>query len=302
VRLALASWMLVGCVIDPVDLEGKRCPCPTGSGFVCDPSSDTCVREGSDAGRTDAGRDAGVDAALLEAGTIDAGGDAGRDAGDVDAGADAAVFDPSCASAEGAWFCETFEDPTLPMWDDPTTTGGGMIAVTGLAPRYGARQLEASCDELGDGAYVRRVSVPTATGASGRFYFRAWISVPAFVPEDVAWSVLRFVDDAGEGFNLELDRDGYQLYFSGSGAFLQGAAPTLDAYDCVSGWVDVGDAGSATLRVNGNVRASAVIDTSPAMPMHRVYTGVTYCGGSGLFRVLIDDLAMGPDPLDCLPP
>ena len=45
------------CSVDEIDHTGKKCPC--ASGWVCDPSTDTCVKPGADAGGGAAGADAG---------------------------------------------------------------------------------------------------------------------------------------------------------------------------------------------------------------------------------------------------
>ena len=44
--LALLVWTAAGCSIDPIELEGRRCPC--AAGWLCDPDAGVCRR--ADAG------------------------------------------------------------------------------------------------------------------------------------------------------------------------------------------------------------------------------------------------------------
>ena len=97
-------WLigLAGCVVGPLSLEGRECPCTTG--WRCDQTQNRCVRESevgeSDARPADAGiLDAAEDTAALDSG-MDASdpsdgdiGDARADGAAADAMADAATMD-----------------------------------------------------------------------------------------------------------------------------------------------------------------------------------------------------------------
>ena len=60
IRAALATAALAACTVDPLDVTGLPCPCP--SGWTCDPATETCARVAADApGGGDGGADAPID-------------------------------------------------------------------------------------------------------------------------------------------------------------------------------------------------------------------------------------------------
>ncbi|MBX7195689.1 MAG: hypothetical protein K1X94_26770 [Sandaracinaceae bacterium] len=147
--------------------EQLACEATSCRAGVCEAALDAGGGADPDAGVTDAmgidafGLDGGPpDAALLDAVTSDAVTlDVGTDAGHVCAGA-------------GVFFCEDFEDPTLPQWT-PVGAGGVLLSAMGevRAGADGARALFASAGAGEQRVLRTTVAIPVPAGP---IYVRFW--------------------------------------------------------------------------------------------------------------------------------
>jgi len=129
--LALCIGIIAGCAFEPIELEGRRCPC--ASDWTCGPDA-VCVRNGS----ADLGADLGVDGGTGDGGERDA---AVRDAASTDATlADASLDAGSELDASTADGGRCFEDiiPVAVAADnghyygnDWTSGGAGLVLECG---------------------------------------------------------------------------------------------------------------------------------------------------------------------------
>ena len=185
---AVAVLALVACAVDPVDYEGRECPCI--GGFVCDEARNLCVRAtadvdgstGADASRTDAGldagpppppRDSGMDATGVQVDSgLDAGPpppvDAGLDAGPADAGPDTTHCDDIHA---GALFCEDFEGD-LGNWPERAVSTGASARISSAETYMGTGALRSETPMGETEAYLRANVLPIMS--TGDLYVRWW--------------------------------------------------------------------------------------------------------------------------------
>lgn len=254
-----SALALAGCVLDPVDLEGRLCPCT--SGYVCDPARRVCVRDegaadgGSDDAATadgsidapgpDGGGDAGFDASVEDASEpTDAGVDAGElDAG-IDAGADAGPDSTGCDDVHAtALFCDGYEDAALASWDWATETSGTAVrTTTGVHRGAGALRSQTTA---GSGRASRSAVFPTVT--SGDLWFRAWFFVPSSVT--ISGISLLYVGENTppyDGIALQTIAGGvYNTWVGPENRSFQVSATTIprDRWFCLKGHLAIANAG-----------------------------------------------------------
>jgi hypothetical protein len=105
---ALAGALVAACTVGSHELLGKPCPCLAE--YVCDPSTNRCVRPTSVSDAT-----TGLDAQLSDAGGT----------GDF------------CASYPGAPICDDFHAlPTIPPWTSVAAANGGSLSMTSLPEEF----------------------------------------------------------------------------------------------------------------------------------------------------------------------
>ena len=92
VGVAFTAALFMACSVGPLDLSGKQCPCVDG--YVCDPTSNTCVRE-----LTDVFAETSADTSVTDA--------------RADTRGEAAVGGPDCSvHADKKLYC-THKNPSL---------------------------------------------------------------------------------------------------------------------------------------------------------------------------------------------
>lgn len=149
---ALAASMLLApsCILAPVDLENRPCPC--GPGWVCEGVRNECVRAGQDTG---VAQDGGLDAS----------------------GIDAHVDDPSTACDDllsAAFFCEPFEDPSLVYWPVRESMNGTVNQTRARAFR-GLGALGAHTTTAG--GHAERIATVVGSLSEGDIYLRAYVFI-----------------------------------------------------------------------------------------------------------------------------
>lgn len=281
---ALFALLLAGaassCVVEPLDLEGRQCPC--AEGWTCDAARDVCVRViapdasfdgGMDAGRADAG-DAGreMDSGIDGATPRDAGPDAGIDAGivDVDGGFDAGMQSDDAGGLDstscddvnaGRVFCDGFEtNMTYPEWDGVTVDGAGATAWNMTNTYRGRGAFEARTTAAGADAYIGKDAVGPYT--SGELWLRGYFYISS-VPALDHVSIMYTGNDGNDGVGVEILTGGsLVLYLLTADVDVSAGVLPLDEWVCIELGVTIGTAGSATVRVNESVRATYNANTS----------------------------------------
>ncbi len=335
-RLGIAPLLavaLVGCAFDPIDVDGRPCPCPEG--YVCEMPAQVC-RAGAarDAGGRDAGR--GMDGG----GGMDAGG--GTDAGPPDCPADA--------------FCEDFEgtNPSGNGWReypdrsrvaylgtgnaDPNVTahrGAGMLRVTTVTPG-GAAEIEIcpftgfTCppiDEMFDAGAPRDGGVADLPGITGGdIYIRAHLYVPTDLPDGRPLvmghaSVFHlgvhrgtYFEERALGFNLDVDRVAMYVGTDSSVLRIDPRPPAgdpdprpmfpRDEWVCIRTHVAVDATNGSVATYVGDSATPAVrrvgIDTLSLLPWRHFGIGLGYTDNMVNGAVLyVDDVAIGRSPIAC---
>lgn len=327
-RLALALLLLAGCSFDPVDLEGRGCPCVAG--YVC--VDDVCVAE------------SGADAGGMDAGGMDAG---GVDSGGVDAGPmEGCPADAFCESFEGTnpgtngwraypdFSLVTYVNPSRP---DPRVTpfrGTGMLRVETRSPGASA-EIEIcpfegfDCPDsttpfdagpLTDGGTA---DLPGIT--SGGIYMRAYVYIPSTLPDGTELvmghaSVMHMGTHRGVfgrevvvGFNNDVDR--VSMYVGTIRERIEPRPPMgmtdtrppfpRDEWVCVRTEIEVDPSAGSVATYIGDDSTPEVertgIDTLPAFPYRHFGVGLGFtddvANGAELF---IDEVAVGRSPISCL--
>jgi hypothetical protein len=279
--------------------EQLACEATSCRAGVCEAALDVGGGADPDAGVTDAmgidafGLDGGPpDAALLDAVTSDAVTlDVGTDAGHVCAGA-------------GVFFCEDFEDPTLPQWT-AIGSGGALLSATGELPP-GTAGTHALFASAGAGAErVLRTSTPIPLPAA-TVHVRFWTRFGGVPSTDTNQKV----------FYLELGGPDAEPYYfmgfdgrSGGAVFLaltdEGVTASTGNTTSlpVMGWACV----AMTLPLDGRNLLGLDSETygPPATPLPRpgvatanLVVGIDSRMGEAMSAYL-DDLEVGSMPLPC---
>ncbi|WP_157069712.1 hypothetical protein [Sandaracinus amylolyticus] len=243
--IAWTALAMAGCVLAPVDLEGRACPC--GDGWVC--VAGICQRDelppgdagglrdaamdaaSADAGRADGGLepdagalDGGPDAGELDAGSRDGGSpDAGPpDAGPPDAGRDLTRCDDVHA---GAIFCDGFEWP-YPAgrvhWSFDLLQDGNVTTVTSPAPFFGDRALRATTTMTGGRAGI---GGSFAAITSGDLWLRGLVYLPSALAVDAISLLYIGAADGSSGLAIQT----YGVTGSARAATWVGSAEYYDA-------------------------------------------------------------------------
>lgn len=269
----VASALLVpGCVLAPVDLEDRPCPC--AAGWSCDTARDRCVRELADAGSAP----------------------------------DAHVEDPTTACDDllrDALFCESFEDPSLLHWTVQEAYDG-TVGYTRERAFRGVGALAASTSATG--GYAERIASVLGSITEGDVHVRAYVYVPEGAPL-VHSSILhigghrsRVATEPLAGFNA---MDGFASMYVGAGDFHvddQLVAVPRDRWFCVQLQVHVDDvAGEARIWIDQTLAGERVgVDTRPEGPYESLGAGIAWSTlTQEPFTVLVDEIAIARTPMPC---
>lgn len=330
--LAALSVFLVGaCTFEPVDLEGRSCPC--ASGWICDEDRMVCVRGGSseldggageldaatDARRSDGGGDDGGldggdrDAAQLDGGGGDAGSeDAGRDdsgpvdSGPVDAGAaDSGVLDStSCDDVHtGTLFCDGFEDALLSAWGWRTEMSGSVVRGTSRT-RRGSGALQARTT-AGSG----KASIASSFSAvgSGDLWFRAWFYVPSgYSMATVSMLALTEGSSPWAGVAVQAvsgDRGHIWIGPEGTAATSTTTIPR-DRWFCYRAHIEISSAaGVMEAWIDETlIGRHTGVDTQPASAYSSVITGIEWSSSAQTTaEIWVDDVVVDDSLIECDP-
>lgn len=279
-----------GCVLAPVDLTGRPCPCAQGWSCVegvCRPEGSAGEDAGTprDAG-ADAARDGGpVDAAQLDASAADAevadaeAPDAeAPDAGPADAGApDGGPGPTRCDDLHaGAIFCDGFEwvyPAGRTGWDWDLLEDGNVDTVVDPTPYLGERALRATTTVAGGRAAIG-ATLPDAI-VDGEMWLRAFFYIPAAQAISAGLSLLYIgAEDGSAGIAFQAYGGGRASVWIGTQDRWEGTETPLprDVWTCLQLHVVVDDAaGEVELYLDD------VLITVP-------FTGDTLPLGAGGFR------------------
>ena len=150
------------CSFDPINIEGKTCPCP--SGYVCDPTTSTCTK-------TLKGSDASSDASTHTDASLDSPTESGADAPSEDSAAET-------SSDSGTVFRRTLTIPAGKVSEDlkefpllvylPKTGASGIANENNLRVMAGTKELPHEVDQFfaSIGAIWFWVRVPVISASS----------------------------------------------------------------------------------------------------------------------------------------
>jgi len=184
-RMAVAMalvvpWVVAGsaCSVDEIDLDGKKCPC--ADGYVCDSTSNTCVKEGASSGG--AGGTSGSGGASGSAGSSSGGasgsagsasGGASGSAGSASGGASGSggtngegiVCGTSKCSVATQVCCHADDGVTADgsCTDTGTACGSGFIVMQCDDPSDCGTGSEVCCERLSQVGHVNSIQCETAS-------------------------------------------------------------------------------------------------------------------------------------------
>lgn len=289
-RLTLALVIVVqGCVLAPIELEGRPCPC--ANGWFCDEARNRCVQERP---AIDAGPDARVE--------LDA-------AMELDApGLDAFAEDPNTACDDllaSALFCESFEDGSMIHWTVREARDGTVNHSSTDAFR-GKGLLRAA--STAGGGYGERIATVVGGIEEGEVHVRAYLYIPSGMPLvhsnliHIGGHRTRAATEPPAGFNVV---DGHAAMYIGAGnVSLRDRRVMLprDRWFCMQYMLLVDDvAGIARVWIDGALAGEAIgIDTRAPEPYVSLGAGIGWSELEQLpFEVRIDELAIGRTMLPC---
>jgi hypothetical protein len=261
-----------GCVLDPIELDGRACPCIEG--WRCDETTERCVREVL--------ADGGGDGAVLE---VDA-------APEVDGGPRI-----GCAAIPDALFCDDFESGALDRWTLDSREGGVIEATAAARSGEGAVRLAAP-----GSATALLAGVLPAT--EGDLHFRAWIQIAADTEGEPFAFALRAGDQGTILAQLSSPTRTFALSAAatGSEASLAMGAPDLwqhEVWTCVRARVARGGGRGGRVELGRDGEALVVlsaISTRYGAPFDAFTIGIA---GDGPSELRIDDVAWAAAPLTC---
>lgn len=321
VVLAFCSMVCAGCVVEPLDLEGRRCPC--AEGWTCDAAANVCVRGGVDASSRDGGTDAGRADASMDAGREP---DAGRDSGASDSGAsdsgasDSGAIDAFAPDAPDvgtpldetgcddahldAIFCDGFESgAAMPEWEGVETQGAATAAWTAALSYRGGGAFESVTSEASARSLLNKED-SLGVFTSGEVHLRAYVYVPS--APGVENGALFFVSQAvspwhGIAVNLLAGRE-LSLYIEGTGLSVDsGRVMPADEWVCLELHVQVGVAGSVALDMNGTeVLRRSGTDTTTSTGYAAFTIGLSWTDATTTAaRALYDEIVFDDAPIGC---
>jgi hypothetical protein len=264
----------------------------------------------SDAGGADAtAADVDASAEPLDAG--DAGGSQagtnGAAAGEGGTGGTVAPPTTCYDRHPGALFCEDFETSTLPGWLHHAQGADGRTVHTTQLAHGGDGALDSiKLDPAGDSDPIYQDVLGART--SGHLYLRTYLRVPsgfAIAPASSRASLLVLGEDTGAlgGLSLVLWNGALSLQINGRVVSDVKAAYALprNRWLCVQIDFEIAAAGSARLRVDGQVIAQGARNTLMATHYERLWLGVNWIAPEQTddVQVFYDDVFVGTSDVAC---
>ena len=272
-----------GCVLAPVDLESRPCPC--AAGWAGDDARNRCVRDGQDTG------------VAVDGGVVDAG-----------RGIDAYVEDPTTSCDDllsGALFCESFEDPSMLHWG-VREAYDGTVGYTRDRAFRGLGALGASTSA--PGGYAERIATVLGSISDGDVFVRAYVYVADGAPL-VHASILhvgghrsRVATEPLAGFNV---MEGFgSMYVGAAGMHVnqQLVMVPRDDWFCVQFMLHVDDVdGVARFWIDDELAGELVgIDTRNEMPYESLGAGIAWSTlTQEPFDVFVDEIAVSRTRMPC---
>lgn len=312
VAVVAGLGILAGCVLDPVDLSAKQCPC--ADGWVCDRFRNRCVSvEPPDAAPpTDAGRDAAEGGSPLPDGGPGDGGGVTDAFVVVDAGAEDAALDtgpppdPSaCDDAlSSAVFCDGFEIALPGPWTSRVELFGSAERVAAPVYRGDGALRGATTATNGQAAMVKHLDA-----LAGDVWVRGYFYFPSSA--DLSDVSLFYVAERAapyHGFAVGVQLGGRPWAWVGAPTSVYEIAPAgsevpRDRWVCFQVHAFVADSGgSAELFVDGTSHVVlSGVDTSPAGGLTYLAAGLERAGTMqpGPVEIFADEIAIGTGPLPC---
>lgn len=272
------ALLLTACVLDPVELDGRSCPCVEG--WVCDVPRDRCVRALS------------ADAAVEDAGAGE------TDAGDADAGPDAGP-PTACDALTDAIFCEDFESGALDRWTRVDALEGGTIEWMD-AGRSGGRAIRL----VAPSETATMLLVSTLQIDQPEVHFRAWVRVvDGALGAPLAFE-LRAGDRGSVRGHVVTSRRGFEVSAGAAGGSRSSDESDADlwvpgVWTCVRARVVRGPTvrGRVEIRGDGPIEAQLrFIPTDYGQDFDAFSIGISADGPS---QIEIDDVAWSTRDLAC---
>jgi hypothetical protein len=272
--LLAISAASAGCVLQPVDLEGRRCPC--GEGWRCDVTRDRCVR---------------MEIPMLDGGPPDA-----------------RPVDPTECDDRfaGALFCDGFEFVHPGMrggWSFELLEGTSQLATATEEVRVGARAARAS---IGTGSSRAAFGVEGLGPIdSGDLWLRGWILVPDTSILD-AVSVLYLGNETGsEGLGFQLWNGGRTAAWIGPEMSWRSSMDAVVAgeWQCLRMHVHVADAPGGVYELfvgETMVARHEMIDTLVTGGFTTVEAGIEYSDATQApITVYVDEVVLQRAQVPC---
>jgi hypothetical protein len=257
---------------------------------------------GQAGGSGSAGAAAQADAGASGSGAMD-GGSAGSQ---LDAGDPPAEPRTCYDDHPDALFCDDFEASDLPGWSryrqgpDGQTTHTTALAHAGDGALSSVKFAPGDSDPIYADALGQRIS--------GHLYVRAYLYVPSgfvIAPADSAASLLVLGESAGAlgGLSLVLAPSSVALQINGqvqSNVEAQHVLPR-DRWLCVRIDFEIAQAGTARLRIGGQVIAQGMRNTLMPTSYQRLWLGINWIRESqtDTVRTFYDDVVIGTQDIPC---
>lgn len=310
-----AALVACGCVLDPIPLAQRQCPCAPGWRCVID--VDACERCSPGEPCEDVWLDAGVmDAGGIDATADAAGGDGGAadadDGGvDLDAGAlpdawvppDAGIRSICDRVVPGRVFCTGFERELSADGLSRSVVGTtGSLSVVS-APVFRGMRAGQSISH-GDESNARYAFQATISVPGERLHATLWVHRLATPPLDAVYSV-SFLSFSGGGtfLSLQMHPTGY-IRVGGSTLYrVTTAAVPAGAWTCIRVELPIGTPGQMRLWVRDVVTGEDIEYLVPEAPdaMPSPYTLVRMGVNNSDYPLgmVFDDVAIGTLPQPC---
>lgn len=310
--------LAAACVLDPVDLEGKQCPC--ADGWYCDPATLRCmpgillpdgavIRDSGPSDRDGGPVDGGVAMDAPMPPPVD-GGEPPADSGGVDAPMPPPDAGPppatSCDALRGArddiLFCDGLEAADFSPWEINSSNGEQMSVTSPVHRGARAGRFDTTTVATGNRSYVQT----GWTGiTSGDIYYRAWFYVPStFTATNFALFVSSESASPYNGFGVHLRESNLLTFYAGeTGTNVYTTIPVpRDAWWCLQAHVRVSSSGSIDIAIDGvEAAARSGFDTQPARGYEGVGVGVAWTAGTqALPTIYVDEVAVARGaPIPC---
>ena len=258
--MLLVALGALGCVVAPIDPEGRECPCDQG--WICDTSRtpNLCVRE------------LGL---CTEGASV-------------------------CGGRSGDRICDGWEREGLgATWELVDSFGPGSSEIVRVANR-GCSALECSLPDDGSRHYVEHdFDTPVRSGSLyARVWL--WLDPETPLDDFVSVMFLGEPDEPWEGLSVQLEDGPSITLASEPSDVRDPVPFTAGRWTCVEVGFEIASPGRVTLWLDGEEVSSSEGDLSPAGGIGLLAVGAVHAGdGQGALRLRIDDVVLDDAPIGC---